>query len=457
MAEHYCRFNMGYRVNRGAFKGVSLNGIKFWVAGDLGADFSKGAEWAELTFEPGVTKPQRDAIATILPHTYPVTWKAFTMGEDAPVEWTATTDRAVARLERGQGRRGCPQPRADRHGAEGTGRDQKPEVFRRAAQHGFHPDAERSECVPRRREAVRIQRLERVHDHVQHHGKRRQDGVRFCGEPEAGKLGGLEKRPFESSTLPAPWLPGFPGFASNRLHRLVWRLKRRRASAARRRRGRLYGVGPDAGGGVPVDFDALMQKVVARRDDNWKQLQQYVLEEHYLIDVRGASNTRIWAERREYFWFPRDGFFIRSPLKVNGVTVSKARSATQAEDQHLRWVRAKDQADPKTIDTRSSISIGSQGIRFTPGQSGTTSRRLTRRSDGFHPAAAPAGLRRIRVTSCGCPSTAAAMRSSAASRSRESRSSGSSTTRSGSSRATTTATRRSRDASAWKTRCGRRS
>src|SRR5687768_1531497 len=31
MAEHYCRFNMGYRVNRGTFKGVSLNGIKFWV------------------------------------------------------------------------------------------------------------------------------------------------------------------------------------------------------------------------------------------------------------------------------------------------------------------------------------------------------------------------------------------------------------------------------------------
>ena len=69
------------------------------------------------------------------------------------------------------------------------------------------------------------------------------------------------------------------------------------------------------------DLDALMQKVLARRDDNWKKLQQYVLEERDVIDVRGSSNRRIWSERREYIWYPRDGFFIRSPVKVNGVTV----------------------------------------------------------------------------------------------------------------------------------------
>jgi hypothetical protein len=102
MTEHYCRFNMGYRVNRGNYKGVNLAGLKFWAAGDLGADFSKGAEWAEVTFEPGATKPQRDAIAAILPNAYPVTWKAFTIGQDAPIEWNATTDRAVARLAGGK-------------------------------------------------------------------------------------------------------------------------------------------------------------------------------------------------------------------------------------------------------------------------------------------------------------------------------------------------------------------
>jgi hypothetical protein len=52
MAEHYCRFNNAFRVNQGRFNGVSLNGLKFWIAGDLGADFSKSGEWAEITFEP---------------------------------------------------------------------------------------------------------------------------------------------------------------------------------------------------------------------------------------------------------------------------------------------------------------------------------------------------------------------------------------------------------------------
>ena len=102
MVEHFCRFNMAYRVDRGNFKGVSLNGINLWIAGDLGADFSKGANWAEVTFEPSVRKEQREAIATILPHVYPVTWKSFTIGQDAQIEWTATKDRAEARLDGGK-------------------------------------------------------------------------------------------------------------------------------------------------------------------------------------------------------------------------------------------------------------------------------------------------------------------------------------------------------------------
>jgi hypothetical protein len=102
MAEHYCRFNMAYRVNRGTFNGVALDGIKLWLAGDLGADFSKGGEWVEVTFEPAVKKEQRDAMATILPHVYPVTWKSFTIGKDAAIEWQATKDRAEARLDGGR-------------------------------------------------------------------------------------------------------------------------------------------------------------------------------------------------------------------------------------------------------------------------------------------------------------------------------------------------------------------
>src|SRR6266481_5922138 len=72
------------------------------------------------------------------------------------------------------------------------------------------------------------------------------------------------------------------------------------------------------------DLDAFMKQVVARRDDNWKKLQQYVLDEREQIELRGTGRVPIWGDRREYTWYIRDGFFVRSPLKANGVTIGEA-------------------------------------------------------------------------------------------------------------------------------------
>src|SRR5438128_6397287 len=50
MAEHYCRANFAYKVNNGHYGSVKLDGVKFWLAGDLGADFGGGeGEWVEAT------------------------------------------------------------------------------------------------------------------------------------------------------------------------------------------------------------------------------------------------------------------------------------------------------------------------------------------------------------------------------------------------------------------------
>lgn len=102
-AEHFCKFNNALQVNKGNYGNVKLDGAKFWVAGDLGGDFSKGKmEWAEVIFDPSVTKEQRDAIAKILVHVYPVEWGSFTIGKDAPMEWHFTKDDAVAKLDGGK-------------------------------------------------------------------------------------------------------------------------------------------------------------------------------------------------------------------------------------------------------------------------------------------------------------------------------------------------------------------
>lgn len=101
--EHFCRFNRAFRVNKGNFGRTELAGVKFWMAGDLGGDFSANQmDWAVLTFEPLTTKEQRTALATILSHVYPVKWKSFAVEKDAAMEWSATQDRAEARLDGGK-------------------------------------------------------------------------------------------------------------------------------------------------------------------------------------------------------------------------------------------------------------------------------------------------------------------------------------------------------------------
>jgi hypothetical protein len=72
------------------------------------------------------------------------------------------------------------------------------------------------------------------------------------------------------------------------------------------------------------DLDAFMRQVLATRDDNWKKLQQYVLDEKEAIDLRGPGKVPLWGDRREYTWYIRNGFFVRSPLQFNGVAIGEA-------------------------------------------------------------------------------------------------------------------------------------
>jgi hypothetical protein len=101
----YCRFNNAFRVNEGSHVGdVALGGARFWVAGDLGGDFSKGEmAWARLHFDPSVTKAQRDGVVAALGKLYPVKWQKFEVGPDLPIEWKAGKDKSVARLGEGRG------------------------------------------------------------------------------------------------------------------------------------------------------------------------------------------------------------------------------------------------------------------------------------------------------------------------------------------------------------------
>ncbi|HEX6789896.1 MAG TPA: DUF1326 domain-containing protein [Candidatus Krumholzibacteria bacterium] len=102
-AEHFCKFNNAFRVDNGMYGATKLDGAKFWVAGDLGAEFTDGEmDWAVLTFDPAVTPEQREGIKAILGSVYPVKWKSFTVAPDAKMDWSYTKDRAEAKMDGGK-------------------------------------------------------------------------------------------------------------------------------------------------------------------------------------------------------------------------------------------------------------------------------------------------------------------------------------------------------------------
>ena len=113
------------------------------------------------------------------------------------------------------------------------------------------------------------------------------------------------------------------------------------------------------------DLDALMQRVLARRDDNWKKLQQYVLEERATIEVTAPDGRRLYGSKREFLWFPRDGRFIKSPLTADGVTIGEE----QRRRAERLWVAREEaratgrvESSREAANGRSSISIGPGGL-----------------------------------------------------------------------------------------------
>jgi hypothetical protein len=127
-----------------------------------------------------------------------------------------------------------------------------------------------------------------------------------------------------------------------------------------------------AGLAAPVaaqsDLDAFMQRVLASRDQNWKKMQQYILEEDERLNVTALDGRRVYGFDREYTWFIRDGYFIRSPLKFDGVTISE-NERTAYEQRFLRREKRREertlraQKDPDDPEAKSEITVSPEGVQ----------------------------------------------------------------------------------------------
>ena len=118
-----------------------------------------------------------------------------------------------------------------------------------------------------------------------------------------------------------------------------------------------------------TDLDAFMSRVLERRDDNWKKLQQYVLEERETFQLVGPGATPLYGVRRESTWFPRDGRFVKSPLRINGVAIGEA-DRRKAE---ALWIKMEDEREKRRAerekrqnpepDTASATPLTEDGVR----------------------------------------------------------------------------------------------
>jgi hypothetical protein len=92
------------------------------------------------------------------------------------------------------------------------------------------------------------------------------------------------------------------------------------------------------------DLDQFMAQVLARRDDNWRKLQQYVLDERETADFLGPGRVRLFAMDREYEWYIRDGVFVRSPVRFDGVTLGE-EDRRKAEQEWIGQEKDRQKSD----------------------------------------------------------------------------------------------------------------
>jgi hypothetical protein len=100
------------------------------------------------------------------------------------------------------------------------------------------------------------------------------------------------------------------------------------------------------------DLDAFMGRVLARRDENWKKLQQYVLEERERFELVGPDRRRLYGFQRDYTWFIRQGYFVRSPLRADGVQIGES----ERRRYEAKWVTDEKKREARRAARRAEAS-----------------------------------------------------------------------------------------------------
>lgn len=104
------------------------------------------------------------------------------------------------------------------------------------------------------------------------------------------------------------------------------------------------------------ELDRFMERVLEQRERNAAVRLQYVLDEQSQYRFAGPGDTTLWGFRGEYTWYERDGFFVRSPVRVDGVTIDEERRREYEAD----WLRREQRRSERRRSERRSPTRASR-------------------------------------------------------------------------------------------------
>ena len=105
MEEHFCRANLVFKVDKGYYKDVKLDGAKVWLSSDLGSDWSTGKDsWVVITHDTSSAPAQKAALNDIVAQLYPFKW-TWVKTDAAAFSWNidTKTGKALTKREDGKG------------------------------------------------------------------------------------------------------------------------------------------------------------------------------------------------------------------------------------------------------------------------------------------------------------------------------------------------------------------
>ena len=104
------------------------------------------------------------------------------------------------------------------------------------------------------------------------------------------------------------------------------------------------------------ELDRFMERVLEQRERNAAVRLQYVLDEQSQLRLTGPGGVALWGFRGDYTWYERDGFFVRSPVRIDGVTIDEARRREyEAEWLQREQRRRERRRDERRSPTRMSV------------------------------------------------------------------------------------------------------